>query len=252
MKLQNKVAFVTGASSGMGRAIATLFAAEGATVIAVARRLERLEQLAAENASAAGKIVPRAGDVSDEPGITALLNSAFDEFGKVDILVNNAGIMDEMMPAGECSDELWARVLQVNLTAPFVLTRTWLNRQIDLGGGKIVNIASIGGLFGSRAGAAYTASKHGVVGLTKNVAFMYAEKGVRANAIAPGGVDTEIASGIKNPSQFGVSRAMAGLNLNPRSGKAEEIANVALFLASDDSSFVNGIVLTADSGWSAY
>jgi NAD(P)-dependent dehydrogenase (short-subunit alcohol dehydrogenase family) len=160
--------------------------------------------------------------------------------------------MDEMMPAGECTDELWARVLQVNLTAPFILTRTWLNRQIPLGGGSIVNIASVGGLRGARAGVAYTASKHGVVGLTQNVAFMYAQKGVRCNAIAPGGVDTEIAAGIKNPSPFGLERATAGLSLNPRTASAEEVAQVALFLASDDASIVNGIIMPCDAGWTAY
>jgi NAD(P)-dependent dehydrogenase (short-subunit alcohol dehydrogenase family) len=123
---------------------------------------------------------------------------------------------------------------------------------LEQGGGVIVNIASVGGLQGSRAGAAYTASKFGVIGLTKNTAFMYAAQGVRCNAIAPGAVETEIGSTMKNISKFGASRAMAGMNLNPRTGSADEIAKVTLFLASDDSSFVNGAVVTADAGWTAY
>ncbi|MDR0915618.1 MAG: SDR family oxidoreductase [Oscillospiraceae bacterium] len=252
MKLQNKTAFVTGASSGMGHAIALKFAAEGATVIAVARRREKLDALVKESAGLAGKIIAKSGDVADVDGITKVLDESFAEFGKIDILVNNAGVMDEMMPAAECSDELWDKVIDTNLRGPFVICRRWLNGQLDNGGGVIINTASIGGLFGSRAGASYTASKFGVIGLTKNIAFMYAQKGIRCNAIAPGSVATEIAVGIKNPSAFGMERASAGMGANPRYGEADEIAKVALFLASDDSSFVNGAVITADGGWSAY
>jgi NAD(P)-dependent dehydrogenase (short-subunit alcohol dehydrogenase family) len=123
---------------------------------------------------------------------------------------------------------------------------------LDKGKGVIINIASVGGLFGSRAGAAYTASKHAVVGLTKNVGFHYATKGIRCNAIAPGAVNTNIGSTIKQPNPFGAQRSSMGLSLNPRAGEAEEIAGVALFLATDESSFVNGIVITADAGWTAY
>ena len=118
--------------------------------------------------------------------------------------------------------------------------------------GVIVNIASAGGLFGSRAGVAYTASKHAVVGLTKNVGFQYAKLGIRCNAIAPGAVSTNIAASMTKPNEFGMERAMAGINLSPRTGEAKEIATVALFLASDDASFVNGAILAADGGWSAY
>jgi NAD(P)-dependent dehydrogenase (short-subunit alcohol dehydrogenase family) len=252
MKLKNKIAFVTGASSGMGHSIALLFAREGAQVIAVARRKDRLDTLVAEAKGLAGKIDAREGDVSDETGITALLDKVIAEYGKIDILVNNAGVMDEMMPVAECSDEMWDRVIATNLRAPFVISRAWLNAMLERGGGVIVNTASVGGMFGARAGAAYTVSKFGVVGLTKNIGFMYAQKGVRCNAIAPGSVETEVGVGIRNPSPFGIERAMSGVGVNPRSGSADEIAAVALFLASDDSSFVNGTVITADSGWTAY
>ncbi|MCC5468176.1 SDR family oxidoreductase [Pelosinus baikalensis] len=118
--------------------------------------------------------------------------------------------------------------------------------------GVIVNIASTGGLMGSRAGAAYTAAKHAVIGLTKNVGFQYATLGVRCNAIAPGGVKTNINKSMGRPHKFGMGRAMLGMNLNPRIGEPDEIAKVALFLASDDSSFVNGTVVIADAGWTAY
>ncbi|MCL2135566.1 MAG: SDR family oxidoreductase [Candidatus Bathyarchaeota archaeon] len=252
MKLNNKIALVTGASSGMGKAIALLFAQEGATVIAVARRLDRLTEFETFSAELSGKIIIRQRDVTDELAMNTLVDDIVTEFGVIDILVNNAGVMDEMMPAAEVTDELWNRVMSVNLKAPFNLIRKSLPIMIKKGSGVIINIASLSGLFGARAGAAYTASKFAIVGLTKNVGFMYAQNGIRCNAICPGAVDTEIAVGIKNPSAFGVSRVRLGMNTNPRNGSAKEIAQIALFLASEDSSFVNGATLTADSGWSAY
>jgi NAD(P)-dependent dehydrogenase (short-subunit alcohol dehydrogenase family) len=118
--------------------------------------------------------------------------------------------------------------------------------------GVIINVASAGGLQGARAGAAYTASKHAVVGFTKNTGFMYAQKGIRCNAIAPGAVETNISASMTGISEFGMVRTQPGLALNPRIGKAAEIAKAALFLASDESSFVNGTVITADAGWTAY
>ncbi|MNJ47779.1 Levodione reductase [compost metagenome] len=118
--------------------------------------------------------------------------------------------------------------------------------------GIIINVASVGGLQGARAGAAYTASKHAVIGFTKNTGFMYATQGIRCNAIAPGGVETNISSSMTGINQFGASRQQLGMAINPRMGKAEEIAKVALFLASEDSSFVNGTVISADAGWTAY
>ena len=252
LKLENKVVLVTGASSGMGRAISLLFVKEGATVVAVARRLERLIELETLSAGLSGKIVVRKGDVSDELSMNALVDSIVADFGTLDILVNNAGIMDEMMPAAEVTNELWDRVMSVNLKAPFNLIRKSLPFMISKGSGVIVNIASLSGLHGSRAGTAYTASKFAIVGLTKNVGFMYAQKGIRCNAICPGAVDTEISVGIKNPNPFGFSRVRTGMDANPRQGSAEEIAKIALFLASNDSKFINGATLAADGGWSAY
>ena len=123
---------------------------------------------------------------------------------------------------------------------------------IQKGSGIIINVASVGGLFGSRAGAAYTASKHAVIGLTKNVGYQYASAGIRCNAIAPGAVNTNIGATITAPNELGIGKAMAGFSLNPRTGESDEIAKVALFSASDDSSFLNGTVITADAGWTAY
>ncbi|AFS78009.1 3-oxoacyl-[acyl-carrier-protein] reductase FabG [Gottschalkia acidurici 9a] len=252
MKLKGKIAVVTGASSGMGRAISVLFAKEGASVFAIARRKEKLDDLVNESKNLEGSIVAFQGDVTQKDSMENILDEVFDKSGRIDILVNNAGIMDDMMPAGEVSDELWNKVIDVNLNSPLYLCRKTINLMMDKGTCNIINVASVGGLYGSRAGPAYTASKFGLIGLTKNIGFMYANKGIRCNAICPGGVETEIGVGMKNPSQFGMEKAMSGAGYNPRSGSSEEIANIALFLASDDSSFVNGTTIVADSGWTAY
>ncbi len=249
MKLNGKVAIVTGASAGMGKDIALLFAKEGANVIAVARRMERLEELAKAASDYSGKIIPFQGDVSKKEDNEKMIEAAVEQFGKLDILVNNAGIMDEMMPVGEVDDELWDRVISVNLTGPFYACRKAVNQMLKQGGGNIINVASIGGLYGGKAGATYTASKHGLIGLTKNIGYMYAPNGIRCNAICPGGVKTEIA--ITKPSQTGLQRAQLGMATMPRMGEGSEIAAVALFLACDESSFVNGATIVADAGWTA-
>lgn len=253
MRLKDKIAVVTGASSGMGHAIAELFAKEGATVIAVARRKERLEELAKSADGLAGKIVPFTADVSDAGGIDGIFDLALEKFGRVDILVNNAGIVDNAMPINELTDELWERIIAVNLTAPMKLTRRAVQEMLKQGSGNIINVSSVGGLHGCRGGTSYVTSKHGLLGMTKSVGYMYAQSGIRCNAICPGGVDTEIGEvGLSNPSQFGIQKLMSGIGSNPRNGSADEIATIALFLASDDSSFINGTTIVADAGWTAY
>lgn len=252
MKLEGKVAIVTGASSGMGRSISLLFAKEGASVVAVARRKEKLDELVAESNDFPGEILAFPGDILKKEDIEGMVDYAVEQFGKLDILVNNAGIMDEMMPVTEASDELWDRVIGVNLTGPFYSCRKAINQMLKQDGGSIINIGSIGGLQGSRAGVAYTASKFGLTGLTKNIGFMYADKGIRCNVICPGAVNTEIGLGIKAPSELGMAKAMSGMGTNPRTGSPEEIADVALFLASNDSRFINGATIVADAGWTAY
>ena len=251
-KLENKIAVITGAAAGMGKAIALLFAREGAKVVISDISESGLAVVEASIKEIGGSVAVAVCDVSLEEDVQNLINAAVSNFGSVDILVNNAGIMDNFAPVGEVTDQLWERVMNVNLTGPMRLIRKVMPIFLGRGSGTIVNVSSIGGLQGSRAGTAYTASKHGLIGLTKNVAFQYGQQGIRCNAIAPGGVNTAIGDTIKSPNPFGIQKAMAGASFNPRSGESDEIATIALFLASDDSSFVNGAVIVADGGWTSY
>ncbi|MBC1794992.1 SDR family oxidoreductase [Listeria booriae] len=251
-KLAGKVAVVTGAASGMGRQIAELYAKEGAKVVVADIQLEEAQKTVDEIKANNGEALAVVANVMKEEDIQAMIDKAVETYGTLDILVNNAGIMDNFVPAGEVTDELWDRVFAINTTGVMRTTRKAISIFEKQGNGVIVNIASAGGLFGSRAGAAYTASKHAVVGFTKNVGFQYANKNIRCNAIAPGAVNTNIGTTLYAPDEFGQERAMIGMGTNPRVGEASEIAKVALFLGSDDSSFVNGTVITADAGWTAY
>ena len=185
MKLEKRSVVVTGASSGMGKAIVELFAKEGANVVAVARRRERLDELAASLSSAPGKVIPYAGDVSSEADIVAAIELAVKEFGRLDVLVNNAGIMDDMSPIGDVKNEKIEQVFAVNVYGPMYSMRKAVQVFLEQGGGgNIINVASLGAMR-SCAGAVYTASKAAVVSLTKNTAYMYMPQGIRCNAIAP-------------------------------------------------------------------
>lgn len=248
MRFKGKCVVVTGASSGMGRKIALDFAKEGATVIAVARRLERLEEIAKEAEGFAGKILPYQGDISKEEINNGMIDYAVKECGKLDVLVNNAGIMDEFTPIGELTDELYNKVMAVNLNGPIYAMRKAVQVMLEQETkGNIVNIASIGGVCGARAGVAYTASKHAIVGATKNTAYMYAGK-IRCNVVCPGGVETEVMNSQTNISQFGVGRIMAGLDTSIPAGKVEDISTAVLYIASDDAKFMTGAEIVIDGG----
>ncbi|MGD0327989.1 MAG: glucose 1-dehydrogenase [Halobacteriota archaeon] len=251
-RLENKVALVTGASSGIGYQIAKLFAKEGASVVVIARRKERLADLIAQIEADGGKAVAVPSDVMIEDDVQRAVTTAVQRFGKLDIIVNNAGILDKMKPVAEVDDDLWDTVLNTNLMGPMRFFRAAIPEMEKAGGGVFITISSLGGLYGARAGAAYTASKHGVLGLAKNVAFMYANKNIRSNVIAPGGVKTEIGADTAGVSEMGMERFQLGIGTMPRMGEPEEIARLALFLASDEASFINGAVVTADAGWGAY
>ena len=251
MKLENKSIVVTGASSGMGKAMVELFVKEGANVIAVARRAERLADLAESLKDAPGKMVAYAGDVSKREVCEGMIEAAVKEFGKLDVLVNNAGVMDDMSPIGDIKNEKIDQIFAVNVYGPMYSMRKAVQVFLEQGdGGNIINVASLGAMR-TAAGAIYGASKAALVSLTKNTAYMYMPNGIRCNAIAPGGIATEISTSMGMPNMNGYSRVKNVLATAPAPGSAEQIASVALFLAGDDSSYVNGDVLLVDGGWAA-
>lgn len=253
-RLENKIALITGAGSGIGKEIMLLFAREGCKVIATDISESRISELEKETSSFEGNIKLLHGDVCDPKHIEELVTNCLNSFGSVDILVNNAGIMDNFEAVDTVDEAEWNKVFNTNIHAPYRLIQRTIKHFINKKSGNIINIASIGGLYGGRAGAAYTTSKFALIGLTKNTGFLFAKKGIRCNAIAPGAIETNISDSIDYSKLTDEikNRIMPGLVLNPRNGKPIEIAKIALFLASEDSSFINGSVITADDGWSAY
>lgn len=191
-------------------------------------------------------------DVSQKKDIEEMIKSTINKFGTLDILVNNAGIMDGFEPVGEITDEKWDKIFEVNTKGVMRAMRKAVNYWLDKEQpGVIINTISTGGLNGAHAGVAYGASKHAVVALTKNTAFMYADKNIRVNGIAPGAVNTNIESTMTDISELGASRTKITQSVISQVGEARDIANVALFLASEESSFVNGTIIVVDGGWTS-
>ena len=252
MKLQDKVVIVTGAASGMGKAIAEAYAQEGAKVVVSDMNLEGAKVVADAISANGGTAFAIDTNVTKDEDLQRMFDETIAQYGKLDVLVNNAGIMDGFEPVNEVQDARWDMIFAVNTTAVMKSMRIATDLFLKQGHGVIVNNISAGGLHGGRAGAAYTASKHAVVGLTKNTAFMFADKGIRCNGIAPGAVATNISASMTNVSQYGAGKQQLGMGLNPRIGQPEEIAKLAVFLGSDDASFINGVVVTADGGWTTF
>ncbi|MFP5416789.1 MAG: SDR family NAD(P)-dependent oxidoreductase [Actinomycetes bacterium] len=253
MRLKDKVVIVTGAGSGMGLAMVTRFAQEGAVLIAADWNGARLDAAVAAVSADGGSIVGVRGDISDRATAEGLVDRALADHGRLDVLVNNAGIMDHMAGVGEVTDEIWEKVLAVNLQGPMYTMRRAVPAMVAAGGGSIVNVSSIAAISGGAAGAAYTTSKHGLLGLTLNTAWMYATKGVRCNAICPGATVTNIGETMPQEKLDPSGAARAGLfaGLIPLYLSADDIASLALFLASDEAIHINGAVITADGGWKA-
>jgi NAD(P)-dependent dehydrogenase (short-subunit alcohol dehydrogenase family) len=250
LDFSGRAAVITGAGSGIGAAMAAAFARAGAGVVACDLLPERLEKVVGEIRAAGGKAVSVAGDVTKGADADRFLAAAVEvggRGGRVDILCNNAGIMDRRMPVDEVDEETWNRVLAVNLTGPYLLCHRSVKLMLAASppGGVIVNTASVAGLRGGRAGAAYTASKHGLIGLTQNIAATFGMDGIRCNAICPGGVATQIMDA-GPPSERG-SRLFQYI-YRPEATDPVNIANLALFLASDAAAFINGAAVVADGG----
>ncbi|MGJ5949148.1 SDR family NAD(P)-dependent oxidoreductase [Streptomyces neyagawaensis] len=249
--LDGRGVVVTGAGSGIGRAAALKFAAAGAKVLVADLAEEAAMETVDTIGRAGGTALAVVGDLSEQAVVDRVVATAVDSFGGLDVLVNNAGIMDRMSALGDVDDAEWERVIRVNLTAPFLLTRAALPHMLKAEKGAIVFTASEAGLRGSAAGAAYTASKHGVVGLVKSLSVMYRKQGIRANAIAPGPTMTNIKVDADQQAHGpAIVGGLIGATIG-RLGTAEEQADTILFLASDAAAFVNGVVLPVDDAWSA-
>lgn len=249
--LDGRVAIVTGGASGIGRAICTRFAAEGAAVAVVDIDEPGAASAAEAITAEGGRAVAVTADLRSPDDIAAAEARVREHLGPVHVLVNNAGVMDALRPPLNVSLPQWELAFAVNVTAPFLLCQAVLPGMIAEQRGAIVNIASIAGLSGGRAGTAYTASKHALVGLTRSIAFTHVEDGIRCNAICPGGVATGIATRDDPRDPFGAERYRLAHATKPRHGEPDEIAAVAVFLASDQASFVNGAILPVDAGWTA-
>lgn len=251
MRLKNKSVVVTGASSGMGKVIVEQFVKEGANVVAVARRKERLEELAESLKDAPGRVVIMQGDISLKEVNEEMINLAVKEFGRLDVVINNAGIMDDMSPMAAVTDEMYERVMKVNVYGPMCAMRKACQVFLEQGdGGSIITVASVGAVKAC-AGAVYAASKAAILQMTKNTAYMYMPQKIRCNVIAPGGFVTEISNSMGMPNMDGYGRVKTVLGCSPEPGDPIEIAHAAMYLASDEAAYVSGVVLPVDGGWMA-
>jgi len=256
MKLQNRIALITGGGRGIGRAIALAYAAEGADVVVAARTAAQVESVAQEITSQFPvKALALACDVSDVSSVEEMFQQTQKSFGRSpDILVNNAGIA-ESAAITKTDDALWQKHLAINLSGSFYCTRAALPSMIDRGWGRIINIASIAGKTGAPYIAAYSASKHGMLGLTRSTALEVAAKGITANAICPGYVDTEMTTrGVENITRKtgrSADEAMATIRkMSPQNRlvTSEEVAALALLLASEEGFAINGQAINVDGG----
>lgn len=247
--LDGKVAIVTGASSGIGRATARLFAREGAEVVVVARRRAELDTLVDGIAQEGGKAIAVAGDIRHEATAREAVNVAFEKFGGLDIAFNNAGTIGEMVPISEVSLTNWNETLETNLTSAFLGAKYQVPAMIERGGGSLIFTSTFVGYTAGMPGmAAYAASKAGLIGLTQVLAAEFGSRRVRVNTILPGGTDTPMSFTNAPGATPEVLAFVEGLHALKRIAKPEEIAQSVLHLASDASSFVTGTAFLVDGG----
>jgi 3-oxoacyl-[acyl-carrier protein] reductase len=248
MKLANKVALITGAGSGMGKSAALIFAVEGAKVAAVDVAEAQVKETVAEIAKRGGDAIAIRADVSKSEDVKRMIDDTVARFGGLNIMYNNAGIEGESNFMSNMTEDQFDRVIAINLRGVFLGMKYALPHLINAGGGSIINQASIAGMIAVRGGAAYSASKAGVIALTRVAALEYGRYNIRVNAICPGAIETPMAQRIRQ-GQPPNPKAIQRISVLGRMAEPEEIAKVALFLASDDSSFATGAPFVIDGGW---
>lgn len=242
MRLAGKTAIITGSASGMGRGEALRFAQEGANVVVADLNLEGAQNVVAEIKALGGEAVAVAVNVMKVDDIANCVKVAEDTFGPVDVLVNNAGVFDKYAKSLDTTLDQWNFFLNINLTSVFAFSNAVLPSMIERKTGAIVNIASVAGMVAGKGGAAYTATKHGVIGYTKHLSAEYARYGVKINAICPGTIETPLVKDVLAtiPKDLVPTRTF---------GQVDEVADLAIFLASDEAKFMSGAIVPIDGGF---
>jgi NAD(P)-dependent dehydrogenase (short-subunit alcohol dehydrogenase family) len=262
MTLTGQVAAVTGAGSGIGRAIAQMLSARGAAVAAIDLDQSMAQETAKSITRTGGRAAGYGADVSSATEFDEAVTSAIRDLGPLDIMVNNAGILDGYFNVDELSEDIWRRVLDIDLTGVFLGCKRALAEMLPRGRGRIINMASVAGLNGTGGGAAYIAAKHGVVGLTRQMAVVYSSRGITVNCVCPGPILTDLRQhsqqilgpGIPDMSDRGVAvneeqiRALVPAGIR---GSVKDIASAVCFLASDEAGYITGHSLVVDGGWRA-
>lgn len=254
MQIEGKVAVITGAGSGIGRSMATLFAKQGARIAAGDWHSDTLAEVVAEVGADGGEILGQVGDISEQGVAEQLVDAAVEQYGRLDVLCNVAGVIDLNQGVGEMTNEQWQRVMGINLNGVMFTCRRAVQIMREQKAGSIINVASAAGLGGGVHGTAYTVSKAGVISLSKNIAWYYLNEGIRCNAICPGGTVTNIGTSADSSQMdpFGLARVQLVYQTLPDPWLDPiDIAQLALFLAADVSKGINGAVISADRGWRA-